>query len=217
MKSKLNLATLATLGVVVAAMTVQTDSAEAGMFDHLNLFRKKQQRSTRPVLRPYNHPTYGYYATRWRRFPGAYYPHEYGPMGSEMPFGVVPFQQGGPSLGSEYIEPPPIAPAPYGSNLTAPGTGGASGLLPPVAVESNTEALEAIREAVTPLDSRLPATPFRTPPVRTARPEVENLPAPPAEGPPARRTSYSIKVAPNYSERSDFGLPKVRPRLNPGK
>lgn len=99
--------------LVIFASLSSASVAQAGIFDHLNLFgRKKQERPLRSRISPYQHPTYGYHATRWRRFPGAMYPQEafgtsgygtidyyrsspygtpvYGDMGAPMQYGGTP-------------------------------------------------------------------------------------------------------------------------------
>jgi hypothetical protein len=207
----------AVLAVVVAGLVSSTSSAEAGIFDHLNIFGKKHQQPSRPIMTPFDHPTYGYHATRWRTFPGANYPQSFGGMYGDSQFmgdngGFYSDPMGG--FGSEYIQespqlPPTSAfnPVPSPSTLPVPATSvpapsGPAMSVPAVTGQQNTDALHGLQDALIP------------PSPHSARPISKDLPQPAAAPfPPAKRMSYSIQVAPNYGRRGDFGLPRVRPAV----
>ncbi len=116
------------------AACLPATQADAGIWDHLNLF-KRHRRPSRPVYVPFDHPTYGFNATRWRKFPGSHgqyhelgfgdagLPHGagvmYGPHSFGMPAQPMMAPPMLPPASSTYEEPkldpapaPPSAPAP---------------------------------------------------------------------------------------------------------
>ena len=192
----------AILAVVVAGLVSPTSSAEAGIFDHLNIFGRKHQQPSRPIRTPFNHPTYGYHATRWRTFPGAHYPQSFGGMYGDSQFmgdsgGFYSDPMGG--FGSEYIQE---SPQPAETSTFTPVPSPSIPQVQPPTGQQNTDALNGLQNALIP------------PSPHGARPISKDIPKPAAVPfPPTKRMSYSIQVAPNYSSRGDFGLPRIRPAV----
>lgn len=143
-------------------------TADAGIFN--NLFGKQQ--SARRIVRPYQHPTFGYHATRWRPFPGAYYPHEMVGLDGAYPAPLY----AAPS--SEYIRttptPPPAAinvphhPAPY---ETPTATDAPAPPLPPTPVQPTPPSAKVRHPWTTPQPTATPFQPLqKTNFTRTAKP-----------------------------------------------
>lgn len=207
-----------------------THSADAGIFDHCNLFGKKKPKPSRPIVSPYSHPTYGYNATRWRRFPGAYYPNDLrdmGPVGSGFGGSYDTYGGGSTELDSNGFGTPSAptymapfttpAPAPAAPEHVLPSMDSIQNLAPqttppptpPSASQRNTDAMRGVREAlvpVTPGTLNMPVKPVPT--QRTDIPQPAEVPFP-----PLKRTTYSVRVAPSWG--SGYGtnarLPQVRP------
>ncbi|MFK7820866.1 MAG: hypothetical protein AB8G99_19285 [Planctomycetaceae bacterium] len=195
-------------------------SVTAGIFDHCNLFGKKKTRPSRPIVSPYTHPTYGYYATQWRRFPGAYYPNDLQDLGpvhngvggstgfggntglDETGFGtpqLPTYESPTTAPASEYVRPSMDSIQNLPPQTTPPPT-------PPSASRMNTDALRGVREALVPATPKALQVPRNSTPAQQAVPQP-----PPAPFPPLKRTTYSIRVAPAWGSGSRPTLPEVRP------
>lgn len=206
---------------MLAIMASCVSEAQAGIWDHLNLFKSRNRRPTRPVYVPFDHPTYGHYATRWRKFPGSHGQyHEMGFAHPGMPFhgGVVYEQPSFGMSGSPAIQEPIPGPSPASSS-----------------------AYEPLPRSPVPTPAPAPL-----PPVTAPAPPVDTLPLPSSTGsgssamrparsvyPPAKRVSFSnrpataiprvqtrnstVRMTPGQTRatsvpiRTDFGLPKIRP------
>jgi len=227
MNIKISPRAFAILAVLVTGFGLHSGTTEAGIFDHLNIFKKKKP-TGRAIVRPIRHPTFGYHATRWRTFPGnqpanaAMNGQGHLWSGDSSGFGGSPLA----GSASEYIQqipgqyqpttaPSMVAPAtPFPApapTMTIPPVATPPALMPPTPVAPVPPVPPvAVPQAGLPANlsppagiSTLPLPVMQPPP---ARPDLQSQ----SPFPTTQRMSYSAQVVPKQS-RGDFGLPTVRP------
>ncbi len=190
-------------------------SADAGLLEHWKL-RRKSRKPSWPLISPGKHPTYGYYATRWRRFPG----HE--ENGDYHRLDATTEIRSGTTTAVELPTPHTVElpvmildPTPGGAR-SAPGAADVWDMPP---VPGNPAPVRRpVREATAPPEIELPEPP--TPPKAA---ELQSVPASvrptgflPAAGSLTVRRTTVTRVAPGRagqaSKTARQALPTIRPR-----